>query len=235
MRRERDRRSTRRGGAPSLASLSPSVWLEPNPLDTLVGGRLSNGFDLSGNARAGVQATDANRPLLVAGAGPGGRDCWRFVPARTDHLSIAHDAGIAGLAWTFFLVVKKAAANGCLFSKALGAAARPFDGFTAGALALAGEVLGATTVSNSTWCTTGARRDPAGTGTAQIFKNGTVDASAACVAFANTGTPAIRIGLRDDGTLALDGDIACVVAWNRALSDAEVAQVNAYFTARFGL
>ena len=104
-----------------------------------------------------------------------------------------------------------------------------------GALALAGEVLGATTVSNSTWCTTGARRDPAGTGTAQIFKNGTVDASAACVAFTNAGTPAIRIGLRDDGTLALDGDIACVVAWNRALTAPEVTQVNAYFTARFGL
>jgi hypothetical protein len=235
MRRERDRRSMRRGSAPSLASLSPFIWLEPNALDTLSGGRVANAFDLSGNLRHGVQGTAGNQPLLVAGAGPGGRDCWRFVPARTDFLSIAHDAGIAGLAWTFFVVVKKAAANGLLFSKAVGNAPRPFDFFTVGASALAGELAGVATVSDSAWHISGARRDPAGTGTAQVFRDKATDSTGATTPLPNTGTPAIRIGLRDDGALALDGDIACVCAWNRALSDAEVTQVNAYFTARFGL
>jgi hypothetical protein len=221
--------------APTLAPLAPAIWLEPNPLDTLSGGRVANAFDLSGNTRHGVQGTAANQPLLVAGAGPGGRDCWRFVPARTDNLSIAHDAGIAGLAWTFFVVVKKTAANGLLFSKAVGSAARPFDFFTVGASALAGELASVTTVSDSAWHISGARRDPAGTGTAQVFRDKATDSTGATAALPNTGTPAIRIGLRDDGTLALDGDIACVVAWNRALTAPEVTQVNAYFTARFGL
>jgi len=223
------------GGAPSLAPLAPAIWLEPNPLDTLSSGRVSSAYDLSGNTRHGVQGTAGNQPLLVAGAGPGGRDVWRFVPARTDHLSIAHDAGIAGLAWTFFVVVKKAAANGALFSKAVGNAARPFDFNTAGAAALAAELAGATTVSDSAWHISGARRDPSGTGTAQVFRDKATDSTGATIALPNTGTPAIRIGLRDDGALALDGDIACACAWNRALSDAEVTQVNAYFTARFGL
>ena len=92
------------GGAPTLAPLAPALWLEPNALDTLSSGRVASAFDLSGNGRAGVQGVAGNQPLLVAGAGPGGRDCWRFVPARTDFLSVAHDAGIAGLAWTFFVL-----------------------------------------------------------------------------------------------------------------------------------
>lgn len=221
--------------APLLA-LSPDIVLEPSALDTLVSGRLSSAYDLSGNGRAGVQATVGQRPLLAAGAGPGGTDAWSFTSARQDHIEIANDSGIEGAAWTFFVVVKKPLGNGCLLSKAVGSSAKPVDGYTyLDSLSLAGEVNGVTPTGRG-WCVTGGRRDPGGSGTAEIFLNGAIDATAAVAPWIDTvGTPPIRIGARADFGVLLDGDIAHVCAWNRALTGPEIATVHAYFAARFGL
>lgn len=239
MRRERDRRtqSRRADSLAALLALSPDIVLEPSVLDTLVSGRLSSAYDLSGNGRAGVQATAGQRPLLAAGAGPGGTDAWSFTSARQDHIEIANDSGIEGAAWTFFVVVKKPLGNGLLFSKAVGGNARPVDGYTyLDSLALAGEVGGGGTSTGRGWCVTGGRRDPGGSGTAEIFLNGAIDATGAVAPWIDTvGTPPIRIGARADFGVLLDGDIAHVCAWNRALTAPEIAIVHTYFAARFGL
>lgn len=234
MRRERDRRGTaRRAGGPSLAPLAPAIWLEPNPLDTLASGRVASAYDLSGNSRHATQGTAANQPLAVAGAGPGGRDVYRFASARPDWLSIAHDAGLTGLDWTFF-VVTKMTGNGSVFSKAASNVPSPFDGLIIGGpMGLAGERNGVTTVSDNTWRAVGGRRGVA-IAEASVWVGGVKDAFGALGALTNTGT-AIRIGRRDDGFGSLSGDIACACAWTRALTDPEIAQVHAYFTARFGL
>ena len=220
--------------APTLLGLSPAIWVEPNALDTLSGGRLSQAFDLSGNTRHATQGTAANQPLLVAGAGPGGRDCWRFASARPDFLSIAHDAGMTGLDWTHFLVLKTSAGSASLVSKCNGSAARPFDGILFGnVMNLAGERAGVTAINSNTWRAVGARRGVA-LAEASIWVDGAKDAFGSLTSLTNTGD-AIRIGQRADGFGSLGGDIACVAIWTRALTDPEIAQVHSYFNARFGI
>lgn len=226
--------TARGAGAPSLAALSPAVWLEPNPLDTVSGGRLSQAYGLDANARHGVQGTAANQPLVVAGAGPGGRDCWRFASGRPDFLSIAHDAGLTGLDWTFFVVLKTAAGTASLVSKCNAGSARPFDGLVfSNVMNLGGERSGVTAVNSNTWRCVGARRGVA-IAEASVWVDGVKNAFGALTAYTNTGD-AIRIGQRADGFGSLTGDTAHVSIWTRALSDAEIAQVHTYFTARFGL
>lgn len=231
---------SRRAGDPMapLLALSPDIVLEPSALDTLVSGRLSSAYDHSGNGRVGAQATAGNRPLEVTGAGPGGTDAWRFAPGRPDFLEIANDPGLEGLAWTWFLVIHQTIASQSVFSKAVVNLARPTDAYTdgTGRLAVAADGgVSATTATHGAWYAIGARRDPAGTGLANIYVNGVAETSHPCSAQTNTGTPPIRIGRRVDGNFPMDGDLAHVCAWNRALTGPEIATVHAYFAARFGL
>lgn len=233
MRRERDRRVQSGRSSPSLAPLLPAIWHEPNALDTLSGGRLAQAYDLSGNSRYGVQGAAGSRPLLVVGAGPGGRDCWRFVPARPDFYEVAHDAGIGAAAWTVFFLIKCSVSSTSLFSKGAGGLAQPIDLQNAGTLNLGGELAGASNFNSGTWRAIGARRDIAGN-QASIWIDGAIDATSTISAF-GTGTSPVRIGQRADGYGPFDGDIAHICAWNRALTTPEIAQVHSYFAARFGL
>jgi hypothetical protein len=119
-------------------------------------------------------------------------------------------------------------------SKNSGGSARPFDAIVfSNVMNLAAERSGVTAVNSNTWRRAGVRRGVA-IAEASVWVDGAKDAFGALIGNTNTGDP-IRIGQRADGFGALSGDIAHVSVWTRALSDAEIAQVHAYFTARFGL
>lgn len=224
----------RAASAPSLLPLAPDIWLEPNALDTVSGGRVSNAFDLSGFAHHGVQGASGNQPEKIAGAGPNGVDVYRF-GSRPDFFEIAHDAGLAGSDWTFAMVLSTTDTDASLFSK--GSSGVPIDAFIFSGfgshLALSNDLTTGTTSIRTgawLWCA-GTRAD---SGTDKTIVNGVTDATGVA-GVRPTGTDPIRVGQRADGFGALTGDIACLAAWNRALSAGELLTLGAYFTARFGL
>ena len=109
--------------------------------------------------------------------------------------------------------------------------------------------MGATVLANDTWYMVGMTLDPAAVGgTRKLYLNGAEDASVAAVNVPSTGSSALMViggaklttgGTTCSGALTgcarFQGDIAAVLTYDRALTQAEIERNCHSFSSRFGM
>lgn len=209
-------------------SLVPAAWYESDRAVTTVDGVVSVWGDLSGNGNNVSQGTVANRPALVASALPNGRSTLRF--DGTDRLLFA--TGLLAQNWTCFAVARPNW-DGNQKSFLCGGTAsfqwrvkRNTEGgvqniVKRGVVQL---LTGSTLVPTSSYnllCARYAERLPAADLTLRLNRAadgaGTVSASN----FTNLTTEIA-------GGELFRGDIAAIIVFTNALSNAEVESVEAY-------
>lgn len=183
--------------------------------------------DQSGNGAHVVQATAANKPLLVTNV-QNGLPVVRFDGA-DDFFSLA--AALSGNAHSIFVAFKSADAQalGMFLNDSANATIYFGVGDPTTLYLITGAVpLAERTFSGATsWHIFEARRDDP---TLQVFVDGT-----AGTAVSHTGAfSANRIGHYSTATYRLQGDLGELLIYTRDLPSAERAQVRAYLRARWG-
>jgi hypothetical protein len=212
---------------------SCNLWLRGDQGVTISTG-VSSWADYSGVGNNVTQATGANQPTSHTSGGPNNQAYVAFSAAASQSLSLSA-AALAASPWTVFAVAQSSTpgAEGFFFSVGGATNGMAFGGSGAGtarALWYPGAAVLGDSALSPTWeqwtaQNTGAVSTLAINGTAQALTNSTTQPVAVATLTTGVGT-----GI---GGNFWNGGIAEVIAYNRALSSQEIAQVQAYLNARY--
>jgi hypothetical protein len=234
----------------SIANLA--LWLDASDLTT---GAVASWTDKSDNARVLSQSVANNRPSVVENA-IGTKKAVRF-DGSNDRLTSTADAGLLVSPVTFFCVARKAAAtaDGCLFTHEK-TSVNAYDGpdvwcMTTNSNGSAIRCLGGT--SGNTSLGVGAVGDTLGAFLTTFRSAGTNDATirnrTAGLTASDTSSSFAATPSNNGCTLGalagfgfganfyihpLNGDIAEIIAYSRALSATEQDRVANYLAAKYG-
>ena len=209
------------------------LWLRGDMGITPNGSDVAGWADQSGNGNDAAQANPADQPAFEAAGGPNSTPCVTFVRASTEELGLPVGMTDASSDYTTFVVVNQTtitndeclvscSGNRVLLGNRLQTDAA-FDGnWRTGQASKTGEQIRATRIDGTA-------------NTVEHYRDGVVLGSAPLVNAWNWSSP--RIGNLGGGGGAFNSDckLAEVIVYNRKLSDAEVALVHAYLSARYAI
>jgi hypothetical protein len=213
------------------------LWLRADEGTTTNGSALTQWNDQSGAGNHAAQATAIRQPALVPDAINGTKPVIRFTSASLQHLIVPHTSTLAGAQMTVIAVAKKTS----------GTAPILLEKYTTGATPLGYSLQFSST--GALWKINALTPDPAGTLTTNTFGvlSGTYDqvqsrlfinslsgtTLAATAAIGASANP-LYIGGRST-TTNLNGDVAELLVYNRALTLQERQNVEAYLGLKYGL
>jgi lysophospholipase L1-like esterase len=190
--------------------------------------------DLSGNTRHASQATAGSRPTYIASA-INGKPALRFASKNLQTTSFL------GVGWntacTFFIVCNRTSGNSVVVAASSNGVSGIYVGSDVTPTAYTGSL------SNIRWRSVNGLNTPLAThvqtfrhnGTsARYAVNGRGRTAATTGSLGLTGTLSIG-ALSSAGSFAWPGDIAEIILYQRALTDAEVLDVENFLYARYGL
>ena len=227
---------------PDLAHLR--LWLRGDKGVTEAGGVVSAWNDQSGNFNNATQSDAARRPVVVANA-INGKPALRF-DGVNDSLAAAHSASLAitGDITSFFVVkYDDFAFYNAVWGKTQGNQPASTDFYTlpgsgipqvfrGNGLGAAGAVAGASASTAGRYAIVG--YDMSGI-TLRHYLNGVWNGEGQITAaLGDTGAP-LHVGTRGDQFTRMKGDIAELIIYDSALSDADRETVFAYLATRYGI
>ena len=208
------------------------LWLRADQGVVTSGTKVTQWNDLSGNGNNAAQATSGYQPVYV-GSQLNGQPVLRFDASNTTYLRVPHHATLNSGSMTIYAVAKRTTTPtyAMVVQKMNGGDNQYGLGFESGApryITGGNYVLG--TLASGTF---GVMEGFSGSSTIKLFVNGTL-AQSASASSVSTSTEPLDIGGRGT-SYGLTGDIAEVLVFTRALSDAERKVVQDYLYVRYAV
>lgn len=224
--------------SPLDISTNGIYYAKADSSNVVVSSRLFSVADLFGTGRTLVRdGALSTAPLYEAGKGPGGASaCWYFQRSQSQRMQILHDAGMTGLVWSgvaITLLLGATAGEQMVLSKSFSSTADPFSFSYSNVNGLKFEGGTVSSWIRTQWKMDGFTRQGESL-PYQLFSRGQpIGSVLGSAQFTSTGP--IYVGNDANYTTSLEGRVAAVALWNRALTPEEHLGLNNWAERVWGL